>query len=253
MNIILVDDDQNALNLLQKNLRELNVSGDITALDRSNNALEFAKKNRVDVAFLDIDMPEMNGIELAIELKKIYSHINIVFHTAHSEYALQAIKLHVSGYLIKPASKEDIQNVLDNLLYPIEQIMPHFYARTFGTFDFYVDGVPLKFIRSKSKELFAYLISIRGATANRKELSAILFADNYNSKTQNYLTKIYNDLLKTLKNVGASEILVKDYNTYSVNTSLFSCDLYDYDKGIPEVINSYKGLFMSQYDWADFD
>lgn len=253
MEIILVDDEQYALNSLQKNLKELEVNGNIKTFDRSIYALEFAKKNRVDIAFLDISMPEMNGIELAKELKKTNPQINIIFCTGFSEYMPQAIDLHASGYLLKPASKEDIQKSLNNLLNPIEQKMPHFYARTFGTFDFYVDGVPLKFIRSKSKELFAYLISLRGATANRKDITAILFEDAYDLKTQNYLTKIYKDLFKTLQSVGASDILNKDYNTYSVNTKLFSCDLYDYDKGILEAINAYKGMFMSQYDWAYFD
>lgn len=253
MNIILVDDEQYALNSLQKNLKELEISGNIKVFDRSLYALEFAKKNKVDVAFLDISMPEITGIELAKQLKKVNSQINIIFCTGYSEYMSQAIDLHASGYLLKPASKEDIKKALDNLLNPIEEKMPHFYVKTFGNFDFYVDGVPIKFIRSKSKELFAYLVSIRGATANRKELSAVLFEDEYNDKTQNYLTKIYNDLLKTLQGVGAGDILCKDYNTYSVNPNLFSCDLYDCDKGITNAVNSYKGDFMSQYDWAEFN
>ena len=252
MNIILVDDEKYALNSLQRNLKELGIVENINVFDRSFYALEFAKNNEVDVAFLDISMPEMDGIELAKELKKINAKINIIFCTGYSEYMPEAIDIHASGYLLKPASKADIKKALDNLLNPIEQKMPHFYARTFGTFDFFVDGVPIKFIRSKSKEMFAYLISIRGATANRKDLSAILFQDEYNSKTQNYLTKIYKDLLLSLQSVNASEIIRKEYNTYSVNTKLFSCDLYDYDKGLPQAINAYDGMFMSQYDWADF-
>lgn len=253
MVIILVDDEQYALNSLQKNLKELNVDAEIVTFDRSIYALDYAYKNKVDIAFLDISMPELNGIDLAKELKKTNVNINIIFCTGYSEYMPQAIDLHASGYLLKPASKDDVQKSLNNLLNPIESKMPHFYARTFGTFDFFVDGKPLKFIRSKSKELFAYLISIRGATANRRDLTAALFEDEYNDKTQNYLTKIYKDLKNTLQSVGASDILHKDYNTYSVDTTLFSCDLYDYDKGVPEAINSYKGLYMSQYDWADFD
>ena len=253
MHIILVDDEKSALNLLQKNLKELNIEANTSTFDRSICALEFAKNNNVDVAFLDINMPEMNGIDLAKELKKINPKINIIFCTGYSEYMIKAIDIHASGYLLKPAGKDDIKKALDNLLNPVEQNLPHFYARTFGTFDFYVDGMPLKFLRSKSKELLAYLISIRGATANRKELTAILFEDEYNLKTQNYFTKIFNDLKRTLKKVGAGNLLVKDFNTYSVNTKLFSCDLYDYDKGIPEAINAYKGVFLSQYDWADFD
>lgn len=252
VNIILVDDEQSALISLQKNLKELGVDAGINIFDRSIHALEFAKENEVDVAFLDITMPEMNGVELAKELKKCNLNINIIFCTSHSEYMPQAIDMHASGYLLKPASKEDVKKALDNLLHPVETKVPHFFARTFGTFDFYVDGAPLKFIRSKSKELLAYLISIGGATANRKELTAILFEDKYDEKTQNYLTKIYKDLKVSLQSVGADKILNKDYNSYSVNTKLFSCDLYDYNKGDIKAINAYEGFYMSQYDWADF-
>ena len=250
---MLIDDEQYALNSLQKNLNELNIRDDIVVFDRSIYALEFAKKNKIDVAFVDISMPEMNGIELAMELKKTNAKINIIFCTGYSEYMPQAIDLHASGYLLKPASKDDIKRALDNLLNPVEHQMPHFYARTFGTFDFFVDGVPIKFVRSKSKELFAYLVSIRGATANRKDITAILFEDAYDLKTQNYLTKIFKDLKKSLEIVGAGDLLIKKFNTYSVDTKLFSCDLYDYDKGLPEAVNAYKGMFMSQYEWAEFD
>ena len=209
-NIILVDDEKYALNSLEKNINELKIDAKISVFDRSDYALNFANNNKVDVAFLDISMPEMDGIELAKQLKKKNPQINIIFCTGYSEYMQQAIELHVSGYLLKPASKQDIKKALDNLLNPIEFKMPHFYARTFGTFDFYVDGNPIKFIRSKSKELFAYLISIRGATANRKDLTAVLFEDEYDLKTQNYLTKIYKDLSKTLNAVGAGNILRRE-------------------------------------------
>jgi two-component SAPR family response regulator len=165
----------------------------------------------------------------------------------------QAIKIHASGYLLKPSDKEKVKEALDDLLYPLDPIKNHFYAKTFGNFDFYVDGVPLKFPRSKSKELLAYLISLKGATANRKEISAILFEDEYNLKTQNYLTKIYKELVEALDLVGAKNIIKKGYNSYYVDISLFQSDLFDYDKGDPQAINSYKGEFMAQYDWAYLD
>ena len=177
--------------------------------------------------------------------------INIIFCTTHQKYMAQAIELHVSGYVLKPVRKDKINHVLDNLLYPVQTCMPHFFARTFGMFDFFVDGKPLKFIRSKSKEMLAYLISVRGSSVTRKQLSAVLFEDEYDTKSQNYFTKIYNDLKKTLKSVGADEILCKEYNTYSVNTKLFGCDLYDYDEGSEQQKANYKGVFMSQYDWSE--
>ena len=252
MKIIVVDDERHALNSLERALKEVVPDSEILLFDRGVYALDHAKSNKVDVAFLDVSMPEMNGVELAAELKKTNRFVNVIFCTGHSEYLPQAIELHASGYILKPADKEDVYKVLGNLLHPVEKEKPRFYAKTFGNFDFFAGEVPVRFKRKKSKELLAYLISIRGATANRKELSAILFDDRYDLQTQNYLTKIYSDLVVTLKEYGAEHILRKDYNSYSVDVRLFSCDLYDYDEGKPEARSAYKGEFMLQYEWAEF-
>lgn len=250
MKVIIVDDEKHAINTLKRNLIGLVEEENIKTFDRSINALEYVKENDVDIAFLDIEMPEINGINLAKEMKSFKPKINIIFCTGYSEYMQQAIKLHASGYLLKPSDKEKVKEAMDDLLYPLDPIKNHFYAKTFGNFEFYVDGVPLKFSRSKSKELLAYLISLRGATANRKEISAILFEDEYNKQTQNYLTKIYKELIESLELVGAKNLVRKGYNSYWVDVSLFSSDLYDYDKGDPQAINAYKGEYMLQYDWA---
>lgn len=249
MKVIVVDDEQHARIRLKRLLENLSIN-DVDVFDRSVYALEFARKNRVDVAFLDIEMPEMSGVELAKALKSTNKSINVIFCTGYSQYLQDAIDLHASGYLLKPAEQASVKKALDNLLHPIEYEKQKFYAKTFGNFDFLVDGVPLHFKRSKSKEMLAYLISIRGASANRKELIAVLFGDKYDKQTQDYLTKIYKDLIESLDSVGAEKIVRKGFNTYSVNTALFSCDLYDYDKGDPNAINAYKGEFMSQYEWG---
>jgi len=250
MKVIIVDDEKHAINTLKRNLIGLVAEENIETFDRSIYALEYVKTNDVDVAFLDIEMPEIKGIELAKEMKKYKPKLNFIFCTGYSEYMRQAINLHASGYLLKPSDKEKVKEALDNLLYPLDPIKNHFYAKTFGSFDFYVDGVPLKFSRSKSKELLAYLVSLQGSTANRKEISAILFEDEYSLKTQNYLTKIYKELIESLELVGAKNLVKKGYNTYWVDVSLFSSDLFDYTRGDPQAINAYNGEFMTQYDWA---
>ena len=251
MKILVVDDEQHARNRLKKLLTDLSME-DVEVFDRSIYALDYAKEHKADVAFLDISMPEMNGIELAKALKKTNPQINVIFCTGYAAFMQDAIDLHASGYLLKPAETESVQKALNNLLHPPVTTKAHLFARTFGSFDFFVDGEPLHFKRSKSKEMLAYLVSIRGASATRKELTAAIFGDRYDDQTQNYLTKIYKDLLETLKEAGAEKIVRKGFNTYSINTELFSCDLYAYDKGEIDAINSYKGEFMTQYDWAVF-
>ncbi len=253
MRIMIVDDEEHALHNLAECLQELQPNAELVSFVRSDEALRiFQTDSAFDVAFLDINMPVINGIELAKELKKIQPKLNVIFCTAYSEYAVDAVRLHASGYVNKPYEKEDIEKELDNLLHPVEEEMPNIFIRCFGDFDMFVGGVAITFIRAKCKEMLAYLVCKKGGVANRKELAAALFGDEYDMKTQNYLVHIYSDLVKTLRKYSAEKILIKGHNQYAVDTKLFSCDLYDYEAGKPEAINAYKGEFVEQYEWAVF-
>lgn len=252
MKIMVVDDEDHALKNLEQCVRELRPEAEVIAFNRSDMALAYARENLdIDVAFLDINMPVISGIDLAKELKKFHYTVNVIFCTAYPEYTLAAIRVHASGYVNKPYEKEDIERELDDLLHPVIAPMPRVFIRTFGDFDMFVDGKAVSFSRAKCKEMLAYLVAKKGGVANRKELAAALFEDEYDSKTQNYLVHIYTDLLKSLKKVGMEKMLIKGYNQYAVDTKQFSCDLLDYEAGKPEAINAYKGEFMAQYEWAE--
>ena len=252
MRIMIVDDEEHAVKNLSECVSDIMPDAEILPFVRSDKAFAFAQGDSAfDVAFLDINMPVINGIELAKGLKKLQSNLNVIFCTAYSEYAVDAIRLHASGYINKPYEKEDIERELDNLLHPAEEKMPEVFIRTFGDFDMFVDGAAINFLRAKCKEMLAYLVHKRGGIANRKELGAVLFGDEYSLKTQNYLVHIYSDLVKSLKKYKVDRILRKGHNQYAVDTKLFSCDLYDFDAGKAEAINAYKGQYMSQYDWAE--
>lgn len=253
MRILLVDDEPFALKELTKNVAQLRPNAELFPFEYSDEALAFAKnESGIDVAILDVNMPKMSGIELAKELKKIYPLVNVIFCTAYGKYTMDAIRLHASGYVNKPYKTEDIERELDDLLHPVDNPMPKVFVRTFGDFDVFVDGlVVTNFGRSKSKELLAYLVSKRGGTANKQELIAVLFGDKYTPSTQDYFKKVFRLLMDTLKGHGIENIIVKGYNEYAVNVNAFACDLYDYDKGLPQAINAYKGEFMAQYEWAE--
>ncbi len=253
MRILLVDDEPFALKELKKTVADLRPNAELFSFEYSDEALAFAKKESgIDVAILDVNMPNMDGIELAKELKNIYPLINVIFCTAYEKYTMDAIRLHVSGYVNKPYKAEDIERELDDLLHPVDDPMPRVFVRTFGDFDVFVDGlVVMNFGRSKAKELLAYLVSKRGGTANRQELIAVLFGDKYTPSTLDYFKKIFRELMDTLREHGIEKIIVKGYNEYAVDVNSFDCDLYDYDKGLPQAINAYKGEFMAQYEWAE--
>ncbi len=255
MRVIAVDDDALSLEIFKTQLRQISYVGKIDAFTSPLAALRFAAENPVDVAFLDISMNEMDGITLAERLKSINGAIRIVFITGHAEFAINAYELHASGYLIKPASLEKIEKTLEYILLPPPDLSPDplLTVRCFGNFEVFYKNEPLKFQRSKTKELFAYLIDRRGASVNTGELTAVLWDTDYDNQSQkNQLRVLISDLSRTLRSVKAEAVFRKRRDSYSIDPSLLDCDFYSYTEGSASAAISFNGEYMSQYSWAEF-
>ena len=120
MRIIAVDDERIALTGLESILRRTMPQAETAAFRRVEEALAYAAHTRVDVAFLDVRMREMNGLSLAERLQKTNPRINIIFVTGYDEYAREAISLHASGYITKPVTLEKVCAELEALRFPVE-------------------------------------------------------------------------------------------------------------------------------------
>ena len=253
MKVLALDDERNALEMMMQTLQEVAPDIDIHGFRDPEEAIAWAEDNApVDVAFLDIQMRGITGLTVAKHLKKSNPKINLVFTTGYSEYAVDACNMQSSGYLLKPVSTDKVKHALDNLLYPVEESHPNTYVRTFGSFEVFVNDEIVHFSRSKAKEMLAYLVDRRGSSVSRKDIFAVLFGDEaYDHGKQAYLTNIIRDLQSSLAAAGIEKMLVRKYNTYAVNPKLFTCDLYEYDKGEVTAINAFHGEYMIQYSWSE--
>jgi two-component SAPR family response regulator len=251
MKILLVDDEELQLIRLEKICKKIRPEDEYFIYTNPVKAFREVKDIKIDIAFLDIEMPGYNGVEMAKRLIGINPQINIIFVTAYDDYAIDAYKLHASGYIMKPVSEEDIKKELDGLRYTVEKQDNEklIQVKCFGNFEVFKDGVPLKFHRQKSKELFAYLVDREGAATNMNELNAVLWDEDKNS----YLRNLIADIQDTLKEVGASDVFIKRYNECFIDVSKIDCDAYEYKKNNPEAIRAYRGEYMIQYSWAMFD
>ena len=119
MRILCVDDEPLMLQMLEMAVREAQPDADITAFSKQTDLLNEAKANGCDIAFLDIHMRGMNGVELAKELKAVNPKMNIIFVTGYSEYTGDAMRLHASGYIMKPVTAEDVAHELSDLRFPV--------------------------------------------------------------------------------------------------------------------------------------
>ncbi len=190
MKIICVDDEKLVLRLVVHMCEEMPQISEVVGFSSSLEALEYLENNSADLALLDIEMPKINGITLAVKIKELHPNISVVFLTGYSNYALEAFRIHANGYIMKPIEKEKLVSEIEHSLSSKVNIQyPHIFAKTFGEFEFMIDGKPLRFARSKSKELLAFLIDKQGAGVKRATAFAALYEDAlYDRKMQKSFT-----------------------------------------------------------------
>ncbi len=257
MIFFIVDDEKIALDRMVRELKIAAPETDVWAFSDPNELLSFAKKNPCDVAFLDVRMGSMTGVELAKKLKELMPKLNIIFVTGYDEYANEAMKMHASGYLMKPVTAEDIKAELRDLRYPIFEKKNYLlYFRCFGAFEvFNQNGDVVCFERKKAKELLAYLLYKQGGKCTNQELHELLFEERtYESDVEQRMYQtLVSSLTATLKAIGADSVLQRSYGMIKLDVSKVACDWYEYlvnkENGAP----NYKGEFMKQYSWAEVE
>ena len=118
LDVILVDDRKIILTGGLPVLEAVMPNATVTGFTRVSEAIEYAKANRVALAFLDIEMGKMSGLELCRALLEINPRTNVVYLTAYSDYSLDAWGTGASGFMLKPITQEGVQAQLKNLRYP---------------------------------------------------------------------------------------------------------------------------------------
>lgn len=251
MNILIVEDENIILEGMKETVQKVLPKASITPCLNAREALEQAKDKQFAIAFLDIELPGKNGLSLARELLDLHPKTNIIFVTAYSNYAYESYKLYASGYLLKPVSLEDIKKVVKHLRHPIQDVLK---AQCFGNFEVFYNNEPLAFKRSKTKELFAYLIDRNGALCTMGELMAVLWEDRVVSESaQSQLRHLISDLRKTLREINEEDVIIKERNQIAIDTNKIQCDYFDYLSGNEKARKKYHGEYMSQYSWAEMN
>lgn len=253
MTILAVDDEEFALLDLVDAISAARPDAKIVQCRNGKEALEAAKNDTFEVAFLDIEIGSMTGLKLAKLLKDIQPKINIIFATSYQKYAVDAFALHASGYLLKPVSKEDVERELSFVYVEEPTNKKNIRVQTFGGFDIFVDDKPVTFKRAKSKELLAYLIDRRGNSVSLGQAADVMFEDGiYDSNRKKYMQTIYAGLCADLKAVGADSILQKSHNCHGVDVNAFECDYYKFLDGDAKAVNQYRGDYMINYSWSEY-
>ena len=255
MKILITDDEKMMRSGMEKEVKKVLPDAVVYTAASGKEALEIFGKEDISLVFLDVEMPGMNGLEVAKRLKEIKPTVNIVMTTAYPNYAVDAYRLHIGGYLLKPVVADDIQEELEHLAHPADisetYMKDRLVLKCFGEFQASYGGEPLRFSRTKSKEILAYLTAKNGVSASKNELLDILWEGEDQDSNKSYIRVLVLELKRTLKSIGQEDVLIHDRNSYSIDTEKVSCDYYEFLKGNPTAIRSYMGEFMNQYSWGE--
>ena len=253
MRAIGVDDEPMTLEYTVEQCRGLKGIDEAQGFTRAGDALAWSGTHPVDLALLDIDMPDMNGITLAVKLKQLRPDMAVIFLTAYKQFAYDSFVAHPSGYLLKPILLEELEREVAHVLAgkrPAAQA--HVEVRTFGGFDVLADGKTVAFKYTKCKELLAYLVDRRGNSVTRAEAFAILWEDRlYDRSMQKQLDVYIRSLRATLQEYGIEEIFELKSGRMRILPELFSCDVYRFYEGDIDAVNAFRGEYMSSYSWAN--
>ena len=254
MNIIAVDDNKKDLKSISDLIESLVPDAAFTAFDNPLSALAQARVKEIDMAILDIKMPELDGILLGKYLKELNPFINIIFLSADKSYGFEAMDMHASGYMIKPATELMVKRELAELRFA-EKFNNHkrIFAQTFGSFEFFVDGKPIEFKYKKTKEIVAILVANKGAQTTNGEIMANLWEDEGDpEKKTSYLKNLRQDLQNTFTRLGLDGIILKQRGSLAIAKDRIECDLYDWLEKGDSSKYKYMGDFMKQFSWSEF-
>ncbi|MCI6113826.1 MAG: response regulator [Spirochaetales bacterium] len=269
MTVVAVDDEEISLMCLEAVLDSMDDVDKVLTFSNAEDTIDYFKTGKADAAFLDIQLylsgGTLNGLMLAAKIKELCPDCHVVFVTSCPEYAVDAFKLHVSGYIVKPVTREAARKELDYIIMEkraasnargfIEEKEeePKVRVQCFGNFEVFWKNKPVVFQLSKAKELFAYLVHRKGASVSMAELAAVLFEDKEDGlSVQSQIRNLVASMRKTFSSLGCPDLFNKSRGYISIKTDLINCDYYSFMNGDSDAINEYSGEYMAQYSWAEF-
>ena len=251
MRAILVDDEPLMLKSFMRfsaGISEIHV---IAQFSGAEEAITFAEENSFELALLDIQMPKMSGIELAIKLRELYPELLVVFISAYDEYVRDSNAIGGDDYIVKPYKKETIERMAKKMFLLSKRQHKNIYLQMFGRFNVLKNGVPLP-ISGKTKEILALIACKRGREISNEEIYTIIWEGRQYS---NEHMKTYYNALSRLKRIladsGDGNLLISTPHGQMLNMDLCDCDYFDWLNRNIGSQNRFEGEFLSEYSWGE--
>lgn len=275
MKAILIDDEKPALLHLERLLDgdgRIRVTGKYTS---AREGLDHLLANKAEIVFLDIEMPEMNGLEAAEYISQIDRNIKIVYTTAYSEYAIEAFELNALDYLLKPIHPDRLSKTVERVtVYDqhkasrIEAVKPDapqvVCFKRLMLADSSGPGGKLRWRTMKAQELFAILLHHKGRWIDRELLLDTLWPDVEPDKAVTYLHTSISQVRKLLKDWGGEATVEYAQESYRLFAEGIVTDVEKFEREVGDnpviteqnreryerVLELYRGDYLEEHDYS---
>ncbi|MEK3718208.1 response regulator [Paenibacillus sp. FSL R7-0333] len=283
MKAILIDDEKPALQHLERMLLKdgrLTITGKFTS---ARLGLAHLEREKADIVFLDIGMPEMNGLEAGEYIAGMDRNTRIVYITAYSEYAIEAFELNAADYLLKPVTSQRLSKTLERLevgkesaevmmpptpasAAPVKELSILCFHRLEFT-DSTEPGRKMQWRTSKAQEVFALLLHNRGQWILKDTIVDLVWPDFKPEKAvTNLHTTVYH--IRKLLKAWDMEVLVEfSQERYRLTKEQVLLDVEEFELGYAgtpveseeewlrreKILKLYRGDYLQEhhYDWAE--
>lgn len=209
---IIVDDEKPALDVLRLLLEKTGQICVVGTFMSAVDALSKIQSLKPDIAFLDIEMSDMSGLELAGKIIDTGIDIEIIFVTAYDKYALEAFRVNAIDYILKPFSTDDITRAIKRLkkVKPLSAVSqkPGDKGRIycFGRLSVFGAGCreAVKWRTSKTEELFAFMLQNLNRKVAKWKILQVLWPESVTEKQLN--TNLYTTVYKVRKTLSSAKI-----------------------------------------------
>lgn len=268
---ILVDDERLSLEELEfllKKHQEISVVG--TFLNPVV-ALQHIRQLKPQVVFLDINMPQLGGIDAALKIVEENPDTDIVFVTGFDKYAIKAFEIQVLDYILKPINPNRLKKTIERVVKK-RMIMPKnedkkLKIKCLGGFSVgWENQNAIRWRSEKTKELFAYLVQNKGRNIPKEELLDKLWGED---NTERAICQLYNGIYyirKALQEYEIDIIIISTDNNYNLTLGTVDLDIlyfYEYERGnyadTVEALKELEALYIGDYlegryySWADIE
>lgn len=238
LNVVIIDNEIPSLNLLKMFLERSGQVNVLAAFTEPNEALKNIINIKPDVVFLDIEMPEVNGLELANHLIKQDDELMVVFVTGYNQYAFEAFQVNAFDYILKPANLNSIQKCVSRLM--------KFWIRRnkektigiekkiccFEDFKVYGDSGIVKWPTRKVEEILAYFVVHRNSDVEGWALGEILWPEEEPDKIK---AKLHTSIFRLRKTIRENNLPIEIHSekggngVYRCSLHKLSCDLTTFE------------------------